>query len=114
MAIEYLQERFVYVVGEDDAEGPHKIGVCNRPPGTRDSRILSDLQRGNPRKLTMHIAVDALTRERAATAEKRAHEMLAARHIRGEWFAVDRGAAISISAVHDAVAALAPEESPAE
>ena len=58
------------------------------------------------------IAVDALNRERAATAEKRAHEMLAVRHIRGEWFAVDRDAAIS--AVHAAVAALPPEESPAE
>jgi hypothetical protein len=66
---------FVYFIQDD--RGPVKIGRAGDPL-TR----LSELQCGNPFKLTLRAVILAFTED----VEQRIHDMWRTAHVRGEWF----------------------------
>jgi len=92
----WLPKVFVYIVGQAEEAGPHKIGVCNRPFGTEDSRKLPDIQYGNPREVFWRHHVGFATERLAADVEQRFKQEMAAYRIRGEWFAVDLATATRV------------------
>ena len=72
---------FVYVIGSSD--NPVKIGLANRP----EVRLV-ELNVGNPDPLILHYKM-GMPSGLAIRTEKKAHELLAEHHRRGEWFNVD-------------------------
>lgn len=74
------EQAFVYVIGSED--GPQKIGIAGDA-----KRRLGLLQVGNPASLKIFAEIPAMRAE-AFIVERKAHDSLKDKHIRGEWFDV--------------------------
>jgi hypothetical protein len=88
--------QYVYVIGPE--VGPQKIGIATKP-----ALRLHDIQNGNPAHLSIALQMDPEERS-AIEVERRAHLILDASRLRGEWFDVTRERAVE--AVHTALAEL--------
>lgn len=88
--IAFRANRFesVYVVVENSQPEPCKIGT-----GVDPLMRLSMLQVGNPRPLAIGWVAWLKGWESGRKVEARAHALLAAKSLRGEWFSVDVNAA---------------------
>ena len=77
----------VYVIANDRAV---KIGRARNVSGR-----LSSLQTGTPDHLSLAGTFDRLTLDEAKAVEKRAHDALSGKRIRGEWFDTDADEALT-------------------
>lgn len=82
---------YVYVIAEQDAESPVKIGF------SEDCRArLDTLQTGNPRLLELRALFRIESRAFAYEVENRAHRHFSSDGVRGEWFDIDVETAVRL------------------
>lgn len=73
-----MSDQFIYVIRADD--GRTKVGISTNP-----RRRLRSLQSGNAAKLSLGYQ-RPISRELAIRIERRAHWLMQAVHVHGEWF----------------------------